>query len=106
MRNNKKVLKKRKNDLSFPDFQEKSSTEEACREYLFKKDGQTVSSAQIAAIPLIMHWEDVINYQCTRCKRHISCRNLNAKNTSFVKLLVLDDLFKSPVINEVSRQLP
>ncbi len=55
MRNNKKVLKKRKNALSFPEFQEKYSTEKLAVIICFRKDGRMVLSVQNVTIPAIMN---------------------------------------------------
>jgi transposase-like protein len=72
MRNTKKVLKKRKYDLSFPEFQEKFSTEEACRKYLFQKRWPNGFVCPKCGNTAYYALEDGVHYQCTRCKRQTS----------------------------------
>jgi transposase-like protein len=72
MNNNKKVLKKRKNDLSFPDFQEKFSTEEDCRKYLFQKRWPKGFICPKCGNTTFYELEDQVHYQCARCKRQTS----------------------------------
>ena len=72
MNNSKKVLKKRKNDLSFPEFQEKYSTEEACRNYLFQKRWPKGFICPKCGNSIYYELEDKVHYQCTRCKRQTS----------------------------------
>ena len=76
MRNHRKhvkeVLKKRKTDLSFLDFQKQFCSEEACRDYLFKirwPKGFVCSKCGHTEYYLV-HKRHL--YQCTRCKKQHS----------------------------------
>ena len=68
----KEVLKKRKNDLSIINFQDKFNTDDACREYLFKLKWSNSFECVNCGYKEYYFIKGRNLYQCTKCKKQHS----------------------------------
>lgn len=72
MHNQKKVLKKRKRDLSFTEFQKQFATEENCHKYLFKKRWPNGFVCPHCGNTKYYFVKRELRYQCTQCHKQTS----------------------------------
>lgn len=72
MHTTKTVLKKRKRDLPFPEFQKQFATEEDCHKYLFEKRWPNGFICPKCGNSKYYWIERELRYQCTQCKRQTS----------------------------------
>ncbi len=72
MRNNKKVLKKRKKCFIISRVPREILYREACRNYLFQKRWPNGFICPKCDNTSYYELEDKIHYQCTQCKRQTS----------------------------------